>query len=262
MVYCVEDITRPGVTIALKEVPLPAEKIDFEESIAAFERERTILQALNHPGLPRLLDAFMEEDTCYLAMELIEGRTLQKILDQSGGILPFEALYPVAGQILEILDYLHSRAPPVIFRDLKPSNVMIAAEGAARLIDFGIARVFAPAKVKDTFVMGTPGFAAPEQYGTRQTDPRSDIYAFGTTMFYLLTGRYPEQFAFRFPEARSLNPDVPRWFSNILVRCLRRDPAARYPSARAVLDELSRPPGDRLGKRITRFFLERIHRGL
>jgi hypothetical protein len=171
-------------------------------------------------------------------MEFIEGESLQRKYKERGDkFLPADIL-PWMLQVLDILTYLHTQSPPIIFRDLKPSNIMITAGGKVKLVDFGIARHFVPGKLRDTQIMGTPGFSAPEQYGSRQTDCRSDLYAFGATMYFLLSGKDTEAFNFNFPPLTDYNSDVPPGLSTILAAVLDKNPDRRPASAAAIKAQL------------------------
>ncbi|HEU5370099.1 MAG TPA: protein kinase, partial [Ktedonobacterales bacterium] len=157
---------------------------------------------------PKFYDQFQEEDRYYLVMEYIEGETLEDRLEREGKGLPEADVLDWAEQLCSVLTYLHERRPPIIFRDLKPGNIMVTKQGQAKLIDFGIARIFRSDKTHDTQVLGTPGYAPPEQYGKGQTDPRSDVYALGVTLHQLLTNYDPSSTPFSLPPVHSLNPAV------------------------------------------------------
>jgi serine/threonine-protein kinase len=125
---------------------------------------------------------------------------------------------------------LHAQQPPIIFRDLKPTNVMITPEGTIKLVDFGIARLFKPGKERDTQAFGTPGYSAPEQYGRGQTDARSDIYSLGVLMHHLLTGHDPSTTPFRLPPVNQLNPSVPPYIAAAIARATDNEPSRRFAS--------------------------------
>jgi len=147
---------------------------------------------LKHPNLPRIYKYFTDAEHWYLAMDFIEGETLEEYLNSAkGGYLPVEEVVEIGIQLCSVLEYLHTRQPPIIFRDVKPANVMRAATRLLYLIDFGIARRFRPGQRRDTTVLGSPGYAPPEQYGTAQTTAQSDIYSLGATLRCLLTGTDP-----------------------------------------------------------------------
>jgi len=209
--------------------------MERDEREALFSRERAILSQLTHVAIPGLIDSFIDRGVCYLVMERVQGDNLEKTVQERGRPLSVDEALTLAEELLKILDYLHSQSPrPLIYRDLKPSNIMLTPKGKPRLIDFGIARFHVPGRERDTFVYGTPGFSPPEQYGTGQTDGRSDIYALGATLYYLLTLEDPGQFGFNFPPLSTFCREAPPALGEILARCLRRDPDERYQD----LDEL------------------------
>ncbi|MDQ7826700.1 MAG: serine/threonine-protein kinase [Candidatus Eremiobacteraeota bacterium] len=238
-VYLVTEISNPAITWAVKEIvsSLPA-GAEQSEILEQFQRECAILQNLNHTGLPKVGETFSEEERHYLVMEYIDGENLLLKLKIRESPFTFEELLPVISQLTSILEYLHGQDPPVIFRDLKPSNIMITAKGRVKLIDFGIARHFTPGKVRDTYIMGTPGFSAPEQYGKEQTDPKSDLYSLAVTVYFLLTKEDPEKFAFKFPPVTQFNSTVPQWLSAVLSRALEEDREKRFPSVGEMLKEI------------------------
>jgi len=239
-VYLVSDDMRPLMKWALKEITemdLPEE--ERRDAVHLFTREAEILRSLNHPGLPQILDFFSENDSHYLVMEYIEGKTLEEIMKDRSAAFPHLEVLPWALQICEILKYLHGIKPePVIFRDLKPSNIMVGSDGRLRLIDFGIARYFSPRKTKDTFFLGTPGFSPPEQYGRGQSDARSDIFALGATLYYLLSRAEMEKYSIKFPPLNTVAPGIPEWLEKIVMRCLSVNPGERYQSVPTLLEDL------------------------
>ncbi|MGV8120093.1 MAG: protein kinase [Candidatus Xenobiia bacterium LiM19] len=231
-VYLVVDNESLRTMWALKEMKEDAlSDREREEALALFHQEAELLRTLSHEGLPSVKDFFSEERCHYIVMEFVPGETLQAAFDRRKAPCAVDELIPLIGQILDILDYLHHQDPPVIFRDLKPSNIMITPQGKVKLIDFGIARNFKPGKDRDTHIMGTPGFSAPEQYGKGQTDPRSDIYSLGATIYYLLTMEDVTKFSFNFPSATEFNDRIPFWMANLILKCLQKDPGARFHSA-------------------------------
>ncbi|MDQ7823594.1 MAG: serine/threonine-protein kinase [Candidatus Eremiobacteraeota bacterium] len=243
-VYLVKDLTFPSQDVrwVLKEIELRG--LTLEERAEAeelFRKECALLKSLNHLAIPKLIEHFSDSEGLALVMEYIEGKSLEHALKESGKPFEAERVVEIAGELAAILQYLHSQVPaPLIFRDLKPSNIMITGKGRLRLIDFGIARNFDPAKQKDTLVYGTPGFSPPEQYGLGQTDERSDLYALGATLYYLLTEEDPQQFNFKFPSLRSLQISVPAKLEALLMKCLSRDRDERPPSAASITAELER----------------------
>lgn len=217
------------------------------EDADLFRREAATLAHLNHPNLPDVSDYFEREDGFYLVMEYVEGETLSQQQGNAPEGLPVDEVLDWALQLCDVLDYLHSQDPPVIFRDLKPANIMITQDGRVKLIDFGIVRLFDPTKGTDTLKMGTAGYAPPEQYaGQGQTTPRSDIYAFGVTLHELLTGDDPTAHPFVFTPPGRLRKGVSPSLSNVIMRAVNVDPEARFPSAQAMkvaLEKATRPRG-------------------
>ncbi|MFQ6101778.1 MAG: protein kinase [Anaerolineae bacterium] len=236
-VYLVEDLRLYGKHWAMKELTEHfSNAAERAEGVAQFQHEVEILVGLRHPNLPLVVDAFEAGGRHYLVMEFIEGQTLEEIQKAAPeGQLPEEQALGWTVQICTVLDYLHSHDPPVIFRDLKPSNVMITPRGQVKLIDFGVARLFNPAKGTDTLKMGTAGYAPPEQYaGKGQTTPRSDVYALGATLHELLTGEDPTTHPFVFTPIRRLNRKVSARTARAITRAIQMDPDDRFPSASAM----------------------------
>src|SRR5438067_5747542 len=199
-VYKAEDTQFGNRLVAVKEMSLsgPNSRQEVDEAVKNFEREALLLAGLRHQNLPRIYDHFLDGGHWYLVMDYIEGETLKERLARSGGRLPIEETMRIGIQLCTVLDYLHTRQPPIIFRDLKPSNVIRTPEGHLYLIDFGIARHFKPGQARDTMILGSPGYASPEQYGRAQTTPQADIYSLGAMLHQLLTGSDPAQTPFSF----------------------------------------------------------------
>jgi len=237
-VYLAEDV-RLGRAVAIKEMDVarlgPDERLIAEQ---LFEREARMLASLDHPGLTRVWDYFQIEQRAFLVMEYVPGHTLRELLIGRGGPLDEPFVIECAIQLCAVLHYLHTRQPQVIFRDLKPANVMVveqapgadgdglAQEPTFRLIDFGIARLFKPEQAGDTLIIGTPGYAPPEQYGQSQTDQRSDIYSLGATLHQLLSGQAPSSVPP--PPLSSVNPAVTPALARVISRATALDPANRY----------------------------------
>ncbi len=241
-VYKAIDTNFNDRPVAIKEMSsVGLSPSGVQEAEDAFKREAHLLAGLLHPNLPRIYDHFTENDRSYLVMDFIEGQTLEEYLEETGGgPQPLQKVLNWAEQICDVLSYLHTQQPPVIFRDLKPSNVMISKSGHVYLIDFGIARIFKPGKQHDTVALGSPGYAAPEQYGKAQSTPRSDVYSLGALLHYLLTGVDPSDQPFFFAPASQKNPAVSRDLEALLQRMLEMDAQKRPASAQEVLDELRR----------------------
>ena len=173
---------------------------ELSEATESFKREASLLATLSHANLPHIYEQFNDGGRWYLVMEYIEGETLEEHLHKMGGKLPLERVVHISVQLCAVLDYLHTRQPSIIFRDLKPANVMLTAQNRVYLIDFGIARHFKPGQAKDTAALGSSGYAAPEQYGKLQTTPRADLYALGATLHQMLTGNDPSDTPFHFAQ--------------------------------------------------------------
>src|SRR5208283_3201774 len=207
MVYLARDQRLANRPCAIKE--MVDHFIDQAQRIEAneyFAREADTLAQLKHQAIPAITDRFELANRHYLVMEYVEGRNLEEELAARGEPLPEGLVIDIARQLCEVLSYLHNFSPPIVYRDMKPSNVMLTPKSKVMLIDFGIARLFKVAS-KGTMI-GTLGFAPPEQY-QGQVDPRSDIYSLGATLHYVLTGRDPEKFPpFSFPPVRELRPAV------------------------------------------------------
>jgi outer membrane protein assembly factor BamB/tRNA A-37 threonylcarbamoyl transferase component Bud32 len=225
----------PNVTklCAVKEMVNAAPDVRLRElAVRNFEREADVMAQLNHPALPKIFDKFSEGNRSYLVMDFIPGKDLEAILEEASGFLSEEWVIEWAIQICDVLTYLHSREPSsIIFRDVKPSNIMLDPQGRIMLIDFGIARVFQPDQ-KGTMI-GTEGYSPPEQY-RGVAGPRGDIYALGATMHHLLTKRDPRlepPFSFEERPVRSINPDVTEGLEAIVMRALQYDMDKRFSSA-------------------------------
>jgi serine/threonine-protein kinase len=234
-VYRAADRRLNTVTWAIKEMSDSAisSPLERQQAREAFRHEAEMLAGLNHPNLPRVTDHFEQNGQAYLVMEYVPGETLLAFLMREGLPQPIERVLDWAGQLCDALDYLHSQNPPIIFRDLKPANIMLTPGGQIKLIDFGIARLFKPGKEKDTQAFGTVGYSAPEQYGKGQTDARADVYALGVLLHQLLTGHDPTLTPFRLPPAASVRPGVPQALSDALAVATDGDPARRFASVRA-----------------------------
>lgn len=248
-VYLAYDMRLADKRCAIKQLTSNPDLSPEEraEDAELFRREAATLAHLNHPNLPDVSDYFEREDSFYLVMEYVEGETLSHRLDDAPEGLPIEEILDWAFQLCDVLDYLHSQDPPVIFRDLKPANIMITKDERIKLIDFGIVRLFDPTKGTDTLKMGTAGYAPPEQYaGQGQTTPRSDIYAFGVTLHELLTGDDPTAHPFVFTPPGRLRKGVSASLSNVIMRAVDVDPDQRFPSAKtmkAALEKATHPRG-------------------
>lgn len=200
--------------------------------------EANLMKRLDHPSLPRIVDIIDNVVTIYIVMDYIEGESLDKILNEYGA-QPEELVINWAKQICDALSYLHSQKPPIIYRDMKPANVMLNPEGNIKIIDFGIAREYKEQNLADTTVLGTKGYAPPEQY-SGQTDARSDIFALGMTMHHLLTGVDPRK-GDRYVPVRQWNPELSEGIEVIIDKCVQPAAENRYQSCSDLLYDLEHP---------------------
>jgi D-alanyl-D-alanine carboxypeptidase len=238
-VYRAADTHLGNRLVAVKEMSSrglsPEDIVELTES---FQREALLLAQLTHPNLPRIYEQFSEGDHWYLVMDFIEGETLEAHLAQiPGGRLPTPEVIQLGIQLAGVLGYLHTRQPPIVFRDLKPSNIMLMPDGRLYLIDFGIARFFKPGQTKDTAPFGSSGYAAPEQYGKVQTTPQADIYSLGATLHQLLSGTDPSQNPFVFAPLRLA---YPAGLEALISQMVETDRTKRPASIEAVKQELQR----------------------
>jgi serine/threonine protein kinase len=239
-VYLANDTRLANRPVAAKEMII-GDGIAEKKAIEDFAREARVLAALSHPGIPNVIDYFAENSRHYLVMEFVAGGDLQAMLDKMGpgGKLPEPRVLRWARQILDVLSLLHSQTPPIIYRDLKPGNIMIDKDARAMLIDFGIAR-FLPPGGRGTQI-GSVGYAPPEQY-MGKVEPRSDLYSLAATMHHLLTGRDPQlEPPFSFPPLLSLNPTVSAKTADVVMRALDKDLLKRPATARDMMHALPDP---------------------
>src|SRR5437016_9593755 len=242
-VYKARDIQSGDRLVALKEVRLlglhPQAMI---EATSAFQREVSVLSHLDHPQLPRLYEHFQTPGHWYLVMDFIAGETLEEYQSKAPNrrLLLSEVLN-IGIQLCTVLHYLHSQQPAIVFRDLKPANIMRTSTGQLYLIDFGIARYFKPGQAKDTVALGSPGYAAPEQYGKAQTTPRADIYSLGAVLHQLLTARDPSEAPFRFLPLRPKSHADPGSLATSMVEVLVNKLETLIASMLA-MDVTKRPP--------------------
>ena len=239
-VYRAADKRLSTVNWAVKEMSDEALKDPDERQQAKeiFRHEAELLARLSHPNLPRVTDHFEESGKNYLVMEFVPGETMADYVARTGLPQPPERVLAWARQLCDVLEYLHSQRPPVIFRDLKPANIMITPQGTLKLIDFGIARLFKPGQAKDTQAFGTIGYSAPEQYGRGQTDARSDVYSLGVLLHQLLTGYDPTATPFRLPPANRVNPQISEGVAAALACATETDPDKRFGSVVELRDAL------------------------
>ncbi len=247
-VYQARDMHFPNVTrhVAVKEMlNLASDPHLREMTLKNFEREANILAELSHPAIPIIFDYFSNKDRAYLVMEYINGHDLEAIVNRMPEFIPMDMVRKWAVELCDVLNYLHTHQPePIIFRDIKPSNIMVDHQGNVRLIDFGIAKTF-QSNQKGTMI-GTEGYSPPEQY-RGESSPAGDIYALGATMHHILTRRDPRlepPFSFVERPIRQTNPNVPSDFEAIVMRSLSYEPNARFPTAGAMkeaIESLNKP---------------------
>lgn len=224
---------------AVKVVPKVLRDENNNEIIQKAMAEAELLKKIDHPAFPRVVDVFDMDDTLCIVMDYVEGDTLDKIL-QKFGAQPQDIVVEWSKQMCEALTYLHSQNPPIIYRDIKPGNIILKSEGFIKVIDFGIAREYKYKGTKDTRPWGTEGYASPEQVsGNAQTDARSDIYSLGMTMYHLLTGHDPSEPPFQTYPIRYWNPKLSGGLEAIIERCTRKNPDERYQSAAELLLHLN-----------------------
>ena len=208
---------------------------DFEIVRQGLIVEMEMLKRLRHPYLPTIIDVIDTEDSFLIVMDYIEGKPLSRALAEHGA-LPQEYVIEWAKQLCEVLGYLHTRKNPIIYRDLKPDNIMLRPDGSITLIDFGIAREYKEYAAHDTRALGTQGYAAPEQFGGQgQTDARTDIYGLGTTLYHLVTGYNPSEPAYEIFPIRHWNPSLSQGLERIIWKCIQRNPKDRYQSCAEIL---------------------------
>ncbi|KAB7790189.1 serine/threonine protein kinase [Bifidobacterium leontopitheci] len=214
---------------AIKEIRNVSDKVQRDLVIKSLTIEANMIKRFDHPAIPRIVDLIEEKNSLFVVMDYVEGQTLASLLKKEGPQSEDDVV-DWGIQLCDVLDYLHRRKPPVVFRDMKPSNVMLTPEGAIKLIDFGIAMEVGKADkplIGDDRQLGTPGFGAPEQFDENGTvDARTDIYALGATLFYLLTGSHPRKSGI--VPIRTINEKLSSGLERVIEKATRKDPDARY----------------------------------
>jgi eukaryotic-like serine/threonine-protein kinase len=261
-IYLAEDVRLPGRLCALKEVAqdpeLPeASRLQGREQ---FYQEASVLARLDHPNLPKVSDYFSEGERDYLVMDYVPGDDLKTLMDQArreGRFLPCATVLDWAVQILDALEYLHHQDPPVLHRDIKPSNLKLTPSGLVKLVDFGLVKQMIPDEMTVTVIQGrgTAHYTPLEQYGgdTGHTEPRSDLYALGASLYHMLGNQPPAEAKERFlhPEAlrpiRQLNPEVPPGLERSILWALALHPDDRPPDAAALRRSFSEGVPQRSG---------------
>lgn len=223
---------------AVKEIRKRGSSKNDEVVVNSLLAEADMMKRLDHPALPRIVDIIDNGVTIYVVMDYIEGESLDKILLQYGA-QPEDMVIGWAKQLCDALSYLHSQKPPIIYRDMKPANVMLKPEGNIKIIDFGIAREYKEQNLADTTVLGTKGYAPPEQY-SGQTDARSDIFALGMTMHQLLTGIDPRT-GESYAPVRMWKPELSEGIELIIDKCVEPAAENRYQNCQDLLYDLEHP---------------------
>ncbi len=230
-----------------KGTPLRPPQGDFPLSGGAntdrFLREALLLARMRHPAIPLLYDYFLENGLWYLVMEYVPGSTLSSYMREHAPLPPLEAVN-YALQMCDVLDYLHRQNPPVVFRDLKPANIILHPDGRLMVVDFGIARYFKEGQFNDTTDFGSPGYASPEQYeGTGQTDARSDLFSLGVIIHEMLSGQRPTRRGVDMEQLEALNklnPAISPALSGLVMVATRTEPMYRFQSAHTFYQALER----------------------
>lgn len=242
IVYMAQDRSAFDRLVAVKEFKMNSVALaDLHAAIDQFEKTASLLAHLNHPNIAQIYEYVTLGNVPYLVTEFVNGNTLEQHLRASPNGLPEEQVKQWGAQLCDVLAYLHSQTPPIIFRDLKPDNIMLAPTGMLKLIDFGIARTFKLGRAADTELLGTPGYSPPEQYGRGQTGPYSDVYALGATLLRVATGYDPSLTPFQLPHADKVRPDISRSFSEALTCSTDLDYRKRFPTMHAFRQALTSP---------------------
>ena len=229
---------KANKTWAVKEVRKDG-KMDFNTVRQGLMAEIETLKKLKHPNLPSIIDVIEDDDSFIIVMDYIEGRSLDKIIEENGA-QPEAYVVEWAKQLCDVLGYLHSRTPPIIYRDMKPANVMLKPDGNIMVIDFGTAKNY-EIDLGETTGIGTIGYAAPEQYigsGLGRTDARTDIYCLGITMYHLLTNIDPCKNLISDKSIRAVNPALSHGLDAIIQKCTQYQPADRYQSCAELMYDL------------------------
>lgn len=241
IVYVAMD-TRLNKQWAVKEIKQNP-KQDTRTLLKGLQMEANILKMVDHPVLPRIVDIINYNGTVFVVMDYIEGRPLSEVLKLEGA-QPQEKVIEWAKDLCSALDYLHSMDPPIIYRDMKPSNIMLKPDGKVKLIDFGTAKEFDVESLADTTALGTRGYAAPEQFGDargrgiHKTDARTDIYSLGATLYHVLTGKNPSEPPYVIKPIRDWDPSLSSGLEKIINKCTMPNPEDRYQSCTELIYDL------------------------
>ncbi len=254
IVYLAMD-NRLNKSLVVKDIRKRAEK-DNDLLINSLVVEANMLKKLEHNSLPRIYDIIESKGDIYVVMDYIEGQSLKEVLDVHGK-LPAKDVIKWAKQLSDVLEYLHTRKPnPIIYRDMKPDNIMLTPNGKIKLIDFGIAREYKEDHSTDTVNLGTKGYASPEQLSGKQTDVRTDIYSLGVTLYHLVTGRSLSEPPFEVRPIRQWDPSLPEGLEHIIHKTTQTEPDQRYQSCAELSHDLANI------EKLTEGYKRRLHRRL
>ncbi len=196
--------------------------------ISGLYSEVAFLKKIEHPNIPRIVDLIELPEVIYLVMDLVEGVSLEQLLLECN-VIPETTVVDWGLQLCEALGYLHQQSPPIIYRDMKPGNVMLQQNGIIKLIDFGISREVKDVAPNDTVCLGTRGYAAPEQFGkAKQSDARTDVYGLGVLLHQLLTGRNPSEHSYEIVPIRSIEISLSSWLEKTIIKATKADPNKRF----------------------------------
>ena len=252
-VYLARDLQQNNFPVAVKEMRVQAGDQHIQrQAVEQFRQEAQFLSVLDHPNLVKVFDVFTQNGRYYLVMSYVQGKTLRELLKTQTEFFPLKTLLEWTVQLVDVLSYLHAQNPPILFRDVKPSNIIVDSENRLRLIDFGIARTLHPDEVTATFLqgMGSADYCPLEQYqGVGGTDQRSDIYSLGATLYHLLTLKVPPRAGElasenkKVPSPRMLNPSIEPALEDMVVNMMAVYKQDRYGSmtqVRAALQKVNR----------------------
>lgn len=235
-VYIATD-ERANMVFAVKALRKDS-TLTFATIMEGLRTETDLMKRLNHPAIPRIIDVIEKTDIYCIVMEYVEGDSLQKLLNEYGA-MGESRVVDIARQLGSALNYLHTQPNPIIYRDMKPANIILKHDGTVKLLDFGAARLYSEQALSDTTCLGTVGYAAPEQFGGMgQTDARTDIYGLGITLYYLVTNRNPAEPPYEIRPIRQVNPAVSPGLEFIIQKCTQKDPKNRFQSAEELLHAL------------------------
>lgn len=236
-IYAVEDIeTKCKYVMKCYDKTQPKYSKAMTEGLIL---EAWMMSDLEHFAIPKLVSLFETDENVVMIREYVDGISLEQYMKENG-IPTAEKVVEWAKMVCDILHYLHTMTPPHIYRDVKPANLILDTKGQIHIIDFDIMRTYKDGQSKDTAALGTVGYAAPEQYGSRQTDQRTDIYGLGMTMYRLVTGENIQNRECTVKPIREINPRLPRGLEYVISKCIELDPDKRYQSCEELLIDLDR----------------------